>query len=174
MAKSVEKKFLNKITPDMAGGKARQVAFVLGNGVKVVGDLSKMPVEIVERLALHGLSQKVGDSTSSLSKTRDFHAAFGTMQEVVDNLEKGLWSVRGGSSTSDLVSALAALTGEDTETIQTAIDSATEEKIAEFRKNPEIKAKILEMQAERQKALAKANAEDMPNLGDMLKDILKG
>ena len=172
MAKT-EKKFLTKITPDMAGGVARQVAFVLGSGVKVIGDLGKFNAEIIERLAIHGLSQKVGDSVSALSKTRDFHAAFGNMQEVVDNLEKGLWSARGGSSTSDLVAALASLTGEDTETIQTAIDQADDEKIAEFRKNPEVKAKILEMQAERQKAIAKANQEDAPSLGDMLKDIMK-
>ena len=172
MAKT-EKKFLTKITPDMAGGVARQVAFVLGSGVKVIGDLDKFNAEIIERLAIHGLSQKVGDSVSALSKTRDFHAAFGNMQEVVDNLEKGLWSARGGSSTSDLVAALASLTGEDTETIQTAIDQADDEKIAEFRKNPEVKAKILEMQAERQKAIAKANQEDAPSLGDMLKGIMK-
>ena len=172
MAK-VEKKFLTKITPDMAGGVSRQVAFVLGSGVKVIGDLAKFNVEIIERLAIHGLSQKVGDSVSALSKTRDFHAAFGNMQEVVDNLEKGLWSARGGSSTSDLVAALASLTGEDTETIQTAIDQADDEKIAEFRKNPEVKAKILEMQAERQRTLAKAAQEDAPSLGEMLKGIMK-
>ena len=173
MAKTVEKKFLTKITPDMAGGVARQVAFTLGNGVKVIGDLSKMPADIVERLAIHGLSQKVGDSTSNLSKSRDFHAAFGAMQEIVDNLEKGLWSVRGGSSTSDLVAAMAELQGLDTETVQAAVDSASEEQVAELRKHPQIKAKILEMQAERQKQLAKANAEDMPSIGDMLKGIMK-
>ena len=172
MAKT-EKKFLTKITPDMAGGKARQVAFVLGNDVKVVGDLDKFPAEIVERLAIHGLSQKVGDSTSNLSKARDFHSAFGVMQEVVDNLEKGLWSVRGGSSTSDLVAALAALQGTDTETVQAAVDAATEEQVAELRKHPQVKAKILEMQAERQKQLAKANGEDLPDIGDMLKGIMQ-
>lgn len=172
MAKT-EKKFLTKVTPDMAGGVASQVAFILGSGVKVIGDLNKFPEEIRHRLALHGLSQKVGDSVSNLSKTRDYHAAFGTMQEVVDNLEKGLWSVRGGSSTSDLVAALAALSNEDTDTVQQAIDAASEEQVAEFRKNPAIKAKILEMQAERQRAIAKANEEDAPAIGEMLKAILK-
>lgn len=173
MAKTAEKKFLTKITPDMAGGKSRQVIFALGNGVKVVGDLDKIPADMVERLAIHGLSQKVGDTTSNLSKGRDFHAAFGAMQETVDNLEKGLWSVRGGSSTSDLVAAMAELQGLDTETVQAAVDAATEEQIAELRKHPEIKAKILSMQAERQKALAAANAGDMPSIGDMLKGIMK-
>lgn len=173
MAKTAEKRFLTKITPDMPGGVARQVAFVLGNGVKVIGDLAKMPADIVERLAIHGMSQKVGDSTSNLSKTRDFHAAFGAIQETVDNLEKGLWSVRGGSSTSDLVAAMAELQGLDTETVQAAVDAATEEQVAELRKHPQIKAKILELQAERQKQLAKANAEDMPSIGDMLKGIMK-
>ena len=173
MAKTAEKKFLTKITPDMAGGLARQVAFVLGNGVKVIGDLSRMPEDVVERLAIHGLSQKVGDSTSNLSKARDFHAAFGAMQDVVDNLEKGLWSVRGGSSTSDLVAALAELQGTDTETVQAAIDAATEEQVAELRKHPQIKAKILEMQAERQRTLAKAGSDDLPDIGEMLKGIMK-
>lgn len=53
MAKTAEEEvFDENHAPDMAGGVARQSCVRLGNGVKVLGDLSKMPADIIERLAI--------------------------------------------------------------------------------------------------------------------------
>jgi hypothetical protein len=164
-----EAPFLRKITPDMAGGKARTVIFQLRNGVKVEACLDKFPADMVERLALHGLSQKGGDSITQASKDNDFHAAFGLIQGVVDNLENGLWSVRGGSSTSDLVAALADILETDLESAQAAVDKADDEQIAVLRKNPQVKAKILELQSERARKQAEsADGEDLSSLFQQL------
>ena len=101
-AKNVEqKKFLAKLTPEDVGGSPRQVQFILGNGVKVVGDLAAYSAEMVERLAVHGLSQKIGDAAASFSKDRDFHGAFGAMQQVEDNLRNGAWSSCSPRSAAD-------------------------------------------------------------------------
>lgn len=170
---SEQKKFLVKLGPEDVGGIARTVRFVLGNGVEVRACLDDFSEEIIERLALHGLSQKVGDSTSSLSKDRDFHGAFGAMQGVVDNLSNGLWSSRAGSGTNDLVAAIAKLQGIELEEAQAAVDKATEEQIAAFKKHPAIVAEVKRMQAERASELAKKASADAPDLGSLMAEIGK-
>lgn len=167
-------KFLSKITPEMPGGETDKVHFVLGNGVKVIFDLNECSEEMIRQLAIHGASQKIGDKAAGYAKARDFHGAFGGMQTTADNLKKGIWAAYGGGSgTTDLAAALVKLTKQDLETVQASLDTATEEEIAAFKKNAQVKAVILEIQAARQKALAKANAEDSPDLGEMLKSLGK-
>ena len=129
MAK-VEKRFLGKLTPEDVGGIAKTMRFVLGNDVEVRAFLDDFSPAMVERLALHGLSQKVGDAAASFSKERDYHGAFGAMQGVVDNLMQGVWSSRAGSSTADLVTAIAELQGVELEAAAEAVGKATEEQIA--------------------------------------------
>lgn len=160
-------KFLSKILPSDVGGKPRTVRFVLGNKVEVSGCLDDYTPEMVEMLAIHGLSQKVGDSASGFSKSRDFHAAFGAMQAVADNLANGLWASRVGSSTSDLVQALANLQGVELEAAQAAVDAADEEQLATLRKHPAVKKEIAEIVAKRLETAA-ANA---PDLGELLAEI---
>lgn len=170
---SEQKKFLVKLTPEDVGGLPRTVRFVLGNGVEVRACLDDFSEQMIERLALHGLSQKVGDSTSSLSKERDFHGAFGNMQGVVDNLMNDLWSARAGSGTSDLVAAIAKLQGIELEEAQAAVDKATEEQIAAFKKHPAIVAEIKRAQAERANELAKKASDSAVDLGSLMAEIMK-
>lgn len=172
MANEQVKKFISKILPQDVGGLPRQVKCVLGNGVTVVGDLSAYSEEIVERLALHGLSQKLGDSVTSFSKARDFHGAFGALQGVEDNLRAGVWSNRAGGGTADLVAAIALLQGIEVEDAQALVDRMDEEQLASIKKHPAIKAKVAELVAERAKEAAKA---DDGSLGELLAGIgLKG
>lgn len=165
--KNANTKFLSKLTPEMVGGKPRTVRFILGNGVEVQACLDNYSQEMVEKLAIHGLSQKVGDSASGFSKDRDFHAAFGAMQGVEDNLRIGVWASKGGAGTSDLVAALADLQGASLEDAQAAVDRMTEEQLASVRKHPAVKKAIADIQAARAAELAKA-AEP---LGDLLKSV---
>ena len=169
-AKNVEqKKFLAKLTPEDVGGVARSVKFVLGNGVQVIGCLADYTPEMIERLALHGLSQKVGDAAASFSKDRDFHGAFSAMQTVEDNLRNGLWSARAGGGTSDLVSVLAEMQGVELEAAQSAVDKMNDEQLAAVKKHPAVKEAIAKLVAKR--AAEAAKAADLPDLGKMLADI---
>lgn len=161
--KNVNTKFLSKLTPEMVGGKPRTVRFVLGNGVEVQGCLDNYSQEMFEKLAIHGLSQKIGDSASGFSKDRDFHGAFGAMQGVEDNLRAGLWASKGGSGTSDLVAVLADLQGASLEDAQAAVDKMTEDQLAAVRKHPAVKKGIADLQAARAAELAKA-AEPLEDL----------
>lgn len=155
MAQEQVKKFLGKITPEDHGGKPRSVIFTLGNGQSIVGELDKLDAATVERLAVHGLSQKIGDAASSFSKDRDFLGAFASMSGVWETLLAGGWNQKGGGGTSDLVAAVAKLKGVSLEEAQAAIDKATEEQVAQLKKHPAIKAEIAEIQKKRAKEAAK-------------------
>lgn len=155
MAQEQVKKFLGKLTPEDQGGKARSVVFTLGNGQSLTGCLDGLSAEIVERLAVHGLSQKVGDSASGYAKDRDFLGAFGAMSAVLDNLKAGLWASRSGGGTSDLVAAIAKIKGVSLEEAQAAIDKANEEQVATLKKHPAIKAEIAKIQEKRAKEALK-------------------
>lgn len=158
-------KFLSKITPSDVTGKANVVQFILGNGLKVEADLAAMPSGMVEQLALHGLSQKVGDAAAGFSKAVDYSGAFGAMQQVVDNLYAGQWSTRGqGGGISDLVQAIAELRGVELDAAQAAIDAMDEEQLKRVTSHPQIKAKVADIKAAR---LAKA-AENAPDLDELL------
>lgn len=166
------KKFLSKILPSDVGGVANAVRFVLGNSTEVVASLDDCNEEIKLQLMLHGLSQKIGDAAAGFSKEKNYHGAFGAMQSVADNLCNGLWASRSGSSTSDLCEAIAELQGVELSEAQAAIDAATEEQLAAFKKHPTVKAKIAEIVAERAKKVAEAGDDKAPDLGEMLKGIL--
>ena len=166
---TVEKKFLAKLTPEDVGGQARSVVFVLGNGVKVVACLDDYTPEMRERLAIHGLSQKVGDAASGFSKDRDFHSAFGAMQSVADGLAANSWSNRSGGGTSDLVQVLAELSEVSLERAQEVVDQMNEEQLKAVRAHKKIKAALAELAAKRANEAAKTA--DAASLEDALKAI---
>lgn len=149
-------KFLGKLTPEDHGGKPRTVVFTLGSGQQITACLDQVPEGMLERLAIHGLSQKIGDAAASFSKERDFLGAFTSMGSVWENLQAGLWASKSGGGTSDLVAAIAKLKGISLEEAQAGIDKATEEQIATLRKHPAVKEAIAKMQAARAKEAMKA------------------
>jgi hypothetical protein len=165
-AKNTEqKKFLSKLTPEDIGGIAGGMVFVLGNGVRVEFELDSCTEGMIRKLALHGASQKIGDSTSGFSKDRDFHSAFGTMQGIVDNLYNDVWSSRSGGGSADLVKALAELQGATLEEVQAVVDTMTEEQLAEVKGNKQVKAKIAEYVSARATEAAKTvKTEDLSEI----------
>ena len=163
MANEAKVKFLTKKV-DEAG---RKVKCVLGNGVCVELGLDELKPEIVERLALHGLSQKLGDSAANFSKEENFHGAFGAMQGTADNLLQGIWAAKGGTGTSDLAQAIAELQDVEIEEAEAAIARMDEDTLKIFKTHPEIKLKIAEIQ----KARLAAQVDKAPSLADMFKKL---
>ena len=165
MANEAKVKFLQKKV-DEAG---RRVKCVLGNGVCVEVGLDELKPEIVTRLAMHGLSQKLGDSAASFSKEENFHGAFGAMQGTADNLLQGIWAAKGGSGTSDLAQAIAELQDVEIEEAEAAIARMDEDTLKIFKSHPEIKLKIAEIQ----KARLAAQVDKAPSLSDMFAKLQK-
>jgi hypothetical protein len=159
------KKFLAKRTDE----QEKKVTCNLGNGLTVELGLRELSQEMIERLALHGIAQKLGDATSSFSKTEDYHAAFGAMQTVADNLIAGVWASRGGAGVADLVTALAELQDLDVDDAQAAVDAMDEEQMKAVRSHPQVKLKIAEIQKRRLEAAAKT----APSLGELMAGLVK-
>lgn len=167
MAHEAKTVYLSKILPSDVGGKPRTVVFAFGNGAKLELCLDDLNDDMREQLALHGLSQKGGDSTSNLSKDRDFAGGYAAVQSVLDNLRNGLWSSRAGSSTSDLVLAVAKILKIDEEAAAAKIRAASDEQLSAIRKNPQIKGEIAKIQEARAKEAAKA----APKLEDLMASL---
>lgn len=163
-AVDTDKKFLNKITPYDADGVANSVRFVLGNGQEVVADLSTMPEDIRQRLMIHGLSQKVGDSTSGMSKDRRFGDALVALQETIETLVSGQWSAGREGGSSDLVEALALVKKLPVEDVRVAVKRMDEATLKAVKSHPAVKAAIAKMVAARAVQAAKAAHVDIADL----------
>ena len=164
MANEAKVKFLQKKVDEVG----RRVKCVLGNGVCVELGLADLKPEIVTRLALHGLSQKLGDAAASFSKEDNFHGAFGAMQGTADNLLQGNWASRNGW-TSDLAQAIAELQGVEVDEAEAAVAKMDEDTLRVFKTHPEIKLKIAEIQ----KARLAAQVDKAPSLADMFAKLQK-
>jgi hypothetical protein len=155
-------KFLSKKATDTGA------SFTLGNGDTLSTFLGELPEEMVTRLAIHGLLQKIGDAASGFSKTSDYQGAFDAMAAVHDTLIDGQWTRTGaGSGTTDLVTALANLTGKDTAIIQVEVDKWDEEKMKAIKARKDVKAEVKRIQLARAEAAASASNVDSESLDDL-------
>ena len=83
--------------------------------------LDQLPSEMITRLALHGLSQKLGDSYADSTKVTDPEKA---ATDVWNNLKDGNWGRERGSSVDH-----DALIAEANERLESYIASSDEEKL---------------------------------------------
>jgi len=136
--------------------------------------LSKLSQAVVTRLAVHGLSQKLGDSFAGAgSEENPVSYAKARVQAVIDQLLAGDWRVtaEGGPRVTLLARALARATGQDLDAaVQVLADKQAEldneEKLLKqnpwkqwaktLRGQPAIKAAIAEIELEDAQAAAKA------------------
>lgn len=124
MATQVKKVLAGPLTanPEADAG----VAFVAADG-SVLGSirLADIPAEMRDRLALHGISQKVGDSYAGAAEA-DNPAAYvaDAIKETLKQISENAWRVTqaGGFRVSLLARALARAAGQTPEAAQAVID----------------------------------------------------
>ena len=121
---------------------ADSVTFEFANGKQVVATLEGLTPEIVNRLALHGLSQKVGDSYSSNEGPDD---AVLKAQSAYDNLKQGDWNAKGSGIGSLLVRAVAKITGKEVEEVAALLDKMEDEKKKALQKRADVKLAMAEL-----------------------------
>lgn len=121
-------------------------------GAPIVVDLSKVPETNIQRLALHGLSQKCGDSYAGVDSVAEAREAVLGVQEM---LYSGEWSTRapGEPRTAVLAEALARATNRTVDEAKAALAAMDEETRRAVSAHPGVKKARAEM------ALEKANAE---------------
>lgn len=143
---------------------AKTVEFTFESGDVRVLDLTRVSEETLLRLALHGASQKGGDSyASAKGNTAE---ALASLDKVIDNLYAGLWTAGRGEGeakprTTELAEALARIKGVDIATAVAAVENADEDKRKAWRGHAKVKAVIAQIRAEKAAAkLAKAGDDD--------------
>lgn len=140
------------------------VKFQLGNGTNFAAVLEDLNEGIRNQLALHGLSQKIGDSAAGCAKDKAYGAAFAAMQAVYDGLKAGKWGAEreggGGQLISDLIQAISTLKKMDSEAVGAAVRAADEATVKAWLKNAKINAAVLEIKSKRAKLAAKEAEED--------------
>jgi len=136
------------------------LTFQWADGTETMIDLSMFPKEIIERAALHGLSQKLGDSYSGAEG--DVQRAFVMFKETLDALHSGDWNRKGGgiSSGGIWVEALVRATGSDMETVLAKWNEMDEAEKAAIKKHDAVRLAKAQIELER----AKAKAKDAPAL----------
>lgn len=119
------------------------------SGEVVEVSLDSLPASIVRQLALHGLSQKIGDSISGKDVVGE--VAVATVNAVITNLTEGRFNLSGGGNGSGgiVVEAIARLMNkplEDAAAFWTGQDDLTQ---AQLRKHADIKAMVNVIKGER-------------------------
>ena len=127
MSTQVKKVVSGPLTVDADG--APGVAFVSGDKVLGALKVSELGPDIVTRLVVHAISQKVGDSYAGAADA-DNPSQFiaDAIRETIDQLKRGEWRVTtpGGIRVSLLARALARATGKTVEESQAVVDHFSE------------------------------------------------
>ena len=156
-----EKKISKEIVTNEAGDPTGVIRWTYPDKSVTEFDLAKCPEPIKLRLALHGASQKGGDSyAGAAGETDPIAFAKAQVEGVIAQLYAGDWraTVSAGPRVSDLAVAIARATGENLEGDDGAIAMVTamnEDEKKAWRKKPKVAAELAKLAAER--AIAKAN-----------------
>ena len=122
-------------------------------------DINDIPADIQSRLAMHGLSQKLGDSYAGA----DAGEAFGRANGVASDLKEGNWSTRvaaSGPRTTQLAEALAAATGKTIEECAAKLETMDEDAKKGLRSHSQIKAELAKIKARKAAEAAEKAAAD--------------
>jgi hypothetical protein len=139
----------------------------------VVVDLNNLPPTIVQRLAMHGLSQKLGDATAGA----EMDECLTRVQTVAEALkDPDGWTTRvpgsAGPRTTQLAEALAAATGKDVAEAAQIVSDLDDEGKKELRAHPQIKSELAKIKAAAAaRAAEKAASEattDAPDIASLL------
>lgn len=149
------------INPD-----ANSIVFSFEEGEDVVFQMSELSEEIITKLALHGASQKIGDSYAGAAKAcletgaDPVEYARASVSQVIAQLVAGDWTVRtgaGGPTATDLSKALAEATGANVDEWAEKLSESTPEEKKALRAHPAVKAILDRYRAERAAAKAAAS-----------------
>ena len=148
------------------------VRFNFSNGERVDVDVTQFPEDIQTKLAIHGLSQKLGDSYASANdKGMSIQDCVDGVNEIVRNLANGEWAASGSRGVSIMAEAMSVLLDKDLRQCADAIAGMTDTQRGELSKRPDIKAEVAKIKAERARAKLDTTpgGDDIDTLLDMFR-----
>ncbi len=116
-------------------------------------EMESFPETIINRAAIHGVSQKLGDAYSGLKTVGEAKAA---LNEVLTALIAGDWNRKGGATGGIWLLAIAKATGEELEVVQAKWDEMDEATRKTVQAHPDVKQAKAEIDLERAQAKVKA------------------
>lgn len=128
-------------------------------------DLSKVDTNTLIRLALHGASQKIGDSYAGAKESGEDPIKYAkeAVSETIDQLYQGKWSVTrtgsGAPRVSILVLAYAKVKGITEDAALEVLADLSDDDKKELQKNKKIAAAIAQIRADQAAERAKKAAE---------------
>jgi len=147
-----------KVSKVMDGENSDVINFTFHQtGEQVSVDINTIPAEIISRLAMHGLSQKLGDCYAG----SDDGEHFGRFDAVLKDLQAGNWSTRvasGSPRTTQLAEALAAATGKTLEECAGKLETMDDEAKKGLRAHGQIKVELAKIKAKKAAADAEKAA----------------
>lgn len=117
------------------------------NGHQVALDLAELDSDIITRLAVHGLSQKLGDSYSGCGG--DLNIAIAAAESTKEALLKGDWAQRGVGDGGYLAEAVAEITGQGLDTVREKLATLSDEQKDALKKRKDVKAVVARLKAEK-------------------------
>lgn len=172
MSEVQEKTQFCKKTIDVKAGK---VTWTFGNGNVYVITLDEIPEDTQIHCALHGISQKGGDSYASAGG--DYAFAESALTTTLGNLRNGTFNAvhqSDGASkgNGELAAALVRLNAATMEEATTLLDTASDAVKKALRTNPEVKVALADIRAEKAREhAAKAAPAGTPSLSDALASL---
>jgi hypothetical protein len=140
--------------------EANGIRFTFDNGNTFDADVDSLPEAMVHRLAVHGLSQKLGDSyAGATGKGMTSDDVEQGVRELYAALKSGSFGTGRTSTGGKLFVAFTRWAMENGKTVAEAADAfrdLSDEDKKELRKAAPIKAHLAAIEAERAEALAKA------------------
>ena len=144
---------------------ARAVTILFEDDRTVVINLDDLSDDMVRRAALHGLSQKLGDSYAGAKTATEDGAdpvswSFEQADDMATRIKAGEWAAPRAAGTgtasapSILAEAVAMATGKDVADVIKVLADATKEQKTALRKNPAVAKAIAEVKAKREAAKA--------------------
>ena len=135
----------SKVNPD--GSITTQLDFVNGET-----RLFTMPQSLKDQFAMHGADQKFGDEIAGLE---DIDDAILAIDELMDRLNKGDWSIRreanGLAGTSVLARALVEAFGKPASAIKEWLATKSHAEKVALRSNPKVAPIVARLEAEKTK-----------------------
>lgn len=140
----------------------RKVLITFGEGDVLEACLDDMPEDIRQRLALHGLAQKIGDSYAGVA---DAEKARQNAEAVLARLKAGEWSARSGdgsgrgpsASVRELAQAISKVKNIDFEIALEKVQALDRKARNALRNHPQIMREI-----------ARIRSKEAPSLDDIL------
>ena len=148
------------------------VRFNVSNGETVDVDVTTFPEDIQTKLAIHGLSQKLGDSYASASdKGMSIQDCVDGVNEIVRSMAAGNWSATGSSGVSIMAEAIAVLLDKDIRQCADLIQGMTADERGAMSKRPDVKAEVARIKAARARAKLDTTpgGDDIDTLLDMFR-----